>query len=235
MFGYSVDPIKGHGSPTQNPDTQSRGLSQGDSVGHPAEAHVRSAAGRPLLQLQSTPPGHLATGPTPPPTGELVCCSVCVHLGGCLILLSSVHRALNSIDSSLVTLHFIPKLGVGQPSGRKDLFAFHLGSWWIQSLATRWRLDVDKAKCSSGSEPILSKKKKKITQSKASEVEKVLLGFLEGSFDKKNTAQMGCWLPKHLLEVLRPSPGTDHLQNCFSTLPIQAAGPLSCFQMCKGF
>lgn len=44
-------------------------------------------------------------------------------------------------------LHVIPKLGVGQQSGGKDLFAFHLGSWWIQSLATRWRLDVDKAKC----------------------------------------------------------------------------------------
>lgn len=52
LFGYSVDPIKGHGSPTQNPDTQSRGLSRGDSAGHPAEAHLRSAAGRPLLQLQ---------------------------------------------------------------------------------------------------------------------------------------------------------------------------------------
>lgn len=74
--------------------------------------------------------------------------SVCVHLRGCfLILLSSVHWALNITDSSLSTLHFIPNVGVGQQGGGKDLLAFHLGSWWIQSLATRWRLDVDKAKC----------------------------------------------------------------------------------------
>lgn len=46
-----------------------------------------------------------------------------------------------------MTSHFIPKLGAGQQGGLKDLFAFHLGSWWIQSLATRWRLDIDKAKC----------------------------------------------------------------------------------------
>lgn len=74
--------------------------------------------------------------------------SVCVHLRVCFLpLLSGVHWALNITDSLLTTLRFSPKAGVGQQGGGKDLLAFHLGSWWIQSLATRWRLDVDKAKC----------------------------------------------------------------------------------------
>lgn len=78
--------------------------------------------------------------------------------------------------------------------------------------------------------------KKKVTQSKASEVEKVLLGFPEGSFDKKNTAQSGAAGYRNtLLRCCGPAPGTDHLQNCFSKLPIQAGGSLSCFHMCKVF
>lgn len=72
---------------------------------------------------------------------------VCVRLcGRFLILLGGVHWTL-TIESSLMTLHPIPQVGVGRQGGRKDLFAFHLGSWWMQSLATRWQLDVDKAKC----------------------------------------------------------------------------------------
>lgn len=109
---------------------------------------------------------------------ESLCASVCMTLSGCFWrLLTGVTLGSKHIDSSLMTLHFIPKVGVGQPGGWKDLFAFHLGSWWIQSLATRWPRDVDKAKCWGGSEPIPSK----VTQSKASEMEKVLLGSLEGS------------------------------------------------------
>lgn len=74
--------------------------------------------------------------------------SVCACLRGCFwSLLTGVTLGSKHRDSLLMTLHFIPKVGVGQQGGGKDLFAFHLGSWWIQSLATRWRLDIDKAKC----------------------------------------------------------------------------------------
>jgi len=69
-------------------------------------------------------------------------------LSGCFwSLLTGVTLGSKHIDSSLRPLHLIPRIGVGQQGGRKDLFAFHPGSWWIQSLATRGRPDVDKAKC----------------------------------------------------------------------------------------
>ena len=155
-----MDRIQGHGQPPpppapppQSPDTQPLCLSRGYRAGHPAEVRLtRSAAGMPVLQLQQTPPGHPDTGSTPVSFAHRitsVLLGLCQSLlSGCFCsLLTGVTLGSKHIDSSLRPLHRIPKVGVAQQGGRKDLFAFHLGSWWVQSLATRGRPDVDKAKC----------------------------------------------------------------------------------------
>lgn len=122
-------------APTQNPDTQARCLSRGTNAG---SLKVSSWAATTAVTVNpAQAPG---TGPTPLPTGESVRCSVCVHLCGCLVLLSSVHWVLNITDSSLMTLDCIPKLGVGYSKVAERIY---LPSIWVAGGYSLWPLDGD--------------------------------------------------------------------------------------------